>query len=64
MPVLGRELGPQWLKPHFLADESGTAEAMPFPNPLCETSLRVAGRQLGATEIVSDSADLLRGFGA
>jgi hypothetical protein len=32
------EPGPQGLKPAFLADPSGTAEAVPFPKPIYETS--------------------------
>jgi hypothetical protein len=36
--LLGRELGPQGLKPAFLLGSSGTAEAVPFPKPFFETS--------------------------
>ena len=36
----GRGVGPQGLKPAFLADPSGTAEAVPSPEPIYETSSR------------------------
>ena len=38
MLLLGRQLGPQGLKPAFLAGLSGTAEAVPYPKPIYETS--------------------------
>jgi len=34
----GRELAPQGLKPALLADAGGTAEAVPCPKSICETS--------------------------
>jgi len=34
MPWLGRQLGPQGLKPALLADPIGTGEAVPFPKPI------------------------------
>jgi hypothetical protein len=38
MPLPDRELGPQGLKPTFQAASSGTAEAVPYPKPIYETS--------------------------
>jgi hypothetical protein len=38
MPYRGREFGPQGLKPTFQAASSGTAEAVPYPKPIYETS--------------------------
>jgi len=40
MPLHGRGVGPQGLKPAFLAEPSGTAEAVPSPEPIYETSAR------------------------
>jgi hypothetical protein len=36
MPLLGRESGPQGLKPAFSAGPIGTAEAVPYHKPICE----------------------------
>ena len=38
MPLLVHGLGPQGLKPAFLVVLSGTAEAVPYPKPIYETS--------------------------
>ena len=40
MLLLKRSLGPQGLKPAFLADLNGTAEAVPYPKRIYETSSR------------------------
>jgi cytochrome c oxidase subunit IV len=37
--------GPQGLKPSVYAARSGTAEAVPYPNPICKTSSRVGKDQ-------------------
>jgi hypothetical protein len=50
MLLLGRELGPQGLKPAFFVAPSGTAEAVPCPKPIYETS-SMQTRHLGNSDL-------------
>ena len=55
-----RSLGPQGLKPAFLADLNGTAEAVPYPKPIYETSSgSLASLKMKAYTYVADLLDTI-----